>query len=427
MRLVASGLPLWHELSLSEEARRNCEQALAEFNRTRCDDTALKLKLLVGLAAVSSYISADAEKAIETFETAIQLSRQIGDTNAECRALGALARYHLLPGQQTAAQNTLEELKRVATRSNNRSALWEYEQLFTEIEIIRCEYPAAIARMEKLSQELASGSDGTASRFDLDPRIRTETILGALEWLGSRSPGTGLNRIRVSANEALEARHGWTLIYCYTHGVLFVLSECEEFDLGKHYAGQLKDTIYRHGMPAWIPVANCYAAALEVLSGSSRDPDGLMSAFDELRTGVRQIGRHVYYALLIKALYAIGHVAEAVRILDYLFQIGPQRSMVPELLRLTAVNERLLGRDDDALCTLRQSVQAAEDNGAWGWHIRSATDLAVLLRDRLQIDDAKSVIEPVYGRFIDGFDTPDLQRAGDLLSELRGFGRVPGS
>jgi predicted ATPase/DNA-binding winged helix-turn-helix (wHTH) protein len=424
MQLVASGIPLWHELSLSEEARRNCEQALFEFNRTRCDDAALKLKLLVGLAAVSSYISADAEKAIGTFEAAIQLSRQIGDTNAECRALGALARYRLLPGQQSAAQSTLEDLKRVATQANNRSALWEYEQLFAEIEIIRCEYPAAIARMEKLRQELASVPESATSRFDIDPRIRTETILGALNWLGSRSPGTGLNRIRASAKEAIEARHGWTLIYCYTHGVLFVLSECAEFDLGKHYAGQLKDTIYRHGMPAWIPVANCYAEALEVLSGSSRNPDGLMSAFDELRTGVRQIGRHVYYALLIKALYSIGQAAEAVRILDYLFEIGPQRSVVPELLRLRAVNERLLGRGEEAVSTLRRSLRAAEENGAWAWRLRSATDLAFLLKEQLRTDEAKSVLEPLYGEFKDGFDTPDLQRARNLLVELQNTRRT---
>lgn len=422
IQLVASGLPLWHELSLSEEARRNCEQALQEFDRTGCDDTALKLKLLVGLAAVSSYISADAGKAVETFETAIRLSRQIGDTNAECRALGALARFHLLPGQQTAAQNTLEELKLVATETNNRSALWEYEQLFTEMEIIRCQYPAAIARMEKLSRALKNVADGTASRFDLDPKIRTETILGALEWLGSLNPGAGLSRIRLSANAALEAGHGWTLIYCYTHGVLFVLSECGEYDHGRHYAAQLKDTIYRHGMPAWIPVANCYAEALEVLSGDRRDPDGLMSAFDELRTGLRQIGRHVYYALLIRALYEIGHVAEAVRILDYLFEIGPQRSMVPELLRLRAVNERWSGRHEEAVSTLQQSLQAADENGAWAWRLRSATDLAHFLRDQLRLNDAKRVLEPVYSQFKGGFDTPDLQRARNLLTELLDLG-----
>ncbi|MGO8049566.1 ATP-binding protein [Rhizobium leguminosarum] len=427
MQLVASGIPLWHELSLSEEARRNCEHALAEFDRTGCADMSLKLKLVVGLAAVNSYLSADAGEAIKTIETAIRLSRLIGDTNAECQALGALARYRLLPGNQTEVRKILKELKRVATKSKNRPAQWEHEILLTELEIIHCQYPPAIARMERLSQEVRRFPDGTASRFDLDPKIRSETTLGALQWLGSVRPGTGLNTVKICAREALELHHGWTLISCYTHGGLFTLSECQEWSLATQYVEQLKDTIYRHGMPTWIPVANCYAEALYVLSGARHDPDGPMSAFDELRTGLRQLGRHAYYALLIRALYAIGHVDEGVRILDYLFEIGPQRSMVPELLRLRAIKERSIGRDDDALRTLRQSVQAAEDNGAWGWHIRSATDLAVLLRDRLQIDDAKSVIEPVYGRFIDGFDTPDLQRAGDILSELRGFGRVPGS
>ncbi|NMN71451.1 winged helix-turn-helix domain-containing protein [Rhizobium sp. 57MFTsu3.2] len=427
LQLVASGVPLWHELSLSEEARRNCEQALAEFDRIGCDDLALKLKLIVGLAAVSSYISADAEKATETFETAIQLSRQIGDTNAECQALGAFARYRLLPGNQTEVWKILKGLKRVAMRSNNRPAKWEHEFLLTEVDIIHCQYPPAIARMEALRQELRGASDGSVSRFDLDPRIRSETAISALKWLGSRRPGTGLSGARVTAREALEAHHGWTLIYSYVHGILFVLSECEEWALAKHYADLLKDTIYRHGMPAWIPVANCHVEAIDALSGFRTDPDGLMSAFDELRTGLRQMGRHVYYALLIRALYAHGHVDEGAKILDYLFEIGPQRSMVPELLRLRAVKERSVGRDEEALSTLQRSLTVAEENGAWAWRIRCATDLAILLRDQMQVDEAESVLEPVYGQFLDGFDIPDLQRAANLLTELRNFGRVQSS
>ncbi|KWV54844.1 hypothetical protein AS026_38490 [Rhizobium altiplani] len=427
IQLVASGVPLWHELSLSEEARRNCEQALAEFDRIGCTDPALKLKLIVGLAAVSSYISADAEKATETFEAAIQLSRQIGDTNAECQALGAFARYRLLPGNQTEVWKILKGLKRVAMRSNNRPAKWEHEFLLTEVDIIHCQYPPAIARMEMLRQELRGVSDGSVSRFDLDPKIRSETAISAMTWLGSRRPGTGLSGAKVTAREALEAHHGWTLIYSYVHGILFVLSECEEWALAKHYADLLKDTIYRHGMPAWIPVANCHIEALDALSGFRTDPDGLMSAFDELRTGLRQMGRHVYYALLIRALYAHGHVDQGVQILDYLFDIGPQRSMVPELLRLRAVKERSVGRNEDALSTLQRSLTVAEENGAWAWRIRCATDLATLLRDRMQVDEAKRVLEPVYGQFLDGFDIPDLQRAGNLLTELRNFGRAQGS
>ncbi|RUM07638.1 ATP-binding protein [Rhizobium chutanense] len=427
MQLVASGVPLWHELSLSDEARRNCEQALAEFDRIGCNDRALKLKLIVGLAAVSSYISADGEKAIEIFSAAIQLSREVADTNAECKALGALARYQILPGQQTVARKTLRALKRVATRSNNRRALWEHEHLLTELDIIRCEYPSAIARLKKLRRELQSAADGVGSRFDLDPKLRAENTLGGLQWLGSTRPGTGLKRIKAASKAASETNHGWTTIFCYTRGALFVLCECQEFALAKHYAEQLKQVIYRHGMPAWIPLANCFSEVLDAMTGLRRDPDGLMAAFDELRNGLPQIGRHLYYAQLIRALYAIGHMDEARRILDYLFEAGFQRSMVPELLRLRAVGERAAGRCEQALSSLRQSLQAAEENGAWGWRIRCATDLAALLRDQLRLDDAKSVLEPVYGQFLDGFDTPDLQRARNLLTQLQDFRAVPSS
>ncbi|WP_223217405.1 ATP-binding protein [Rhizobium cauense] len=432
MQLVASGIPLWHELSLSEESRRNCEQALTEFERIGCEDRALKLRLIAGLAAISSYVSADAEKAVKTFESAIQLSRQIADTSAECQALGALARYQIMPGQQTAVLDTLKALKRVAIRSNNQRALWEHEHLLTELDIIRCQYPSAIARLEKLHRELQTTADSSGSRFDLDPRLRTEHTLAALQWLGSTRPGTGLKGTKSVTKAISEINHGWTLIYCYTRGPLFILCECQEYSLARLCADQLKETIYSHGMPEWIPLAKCFDQVLDAVTDVRRDPDGLMSAFDGLRNGVPQIGRHVYYSFLIRALYAIGHVPEGVRILDYLFEIGPQRSMVPELLRLRAVKERSTGRDDEALSTLRQSLIAAEGNGAWAWRIRCATDLALLLRDRMQIDDARSVLEPLYRQFIDGFDTPDLQRARELLTELQGSrsfrarGEVPG-
>ena len=53
MQLVAGALVLWRELSLEEESRRRCEQALAAFERIGCSDDALKLKLTVGLASAN--------------------------------------------------------------------------------------------------------------------------------------------------------------------------------------------------------------------------------------------------------------------------------------------------------------------------------------------------------------------------------------
>ncbi|MBB3916247.1 winged helix-turn-helix domain-containing protein [Rhizobium fabae] len=418
LRLVVTGLPLWHELSMMEDARRNCEEALAAYDRISCSESALKLKLLLGLAAVTRFVSTDTDEAIATFEKAIKLSRDVGDKDAECQGLVALASYRLLPGYRTAAQETLAQLKNAAMQSGNRPALWEHETLLAEMDVIQSDYPAVIARLERLREQIRNASDGTASRFDADIRIRTENTLGAAQWLGSQRPGTGLRRVQTAAHWALEAHHGWTLIYCFTRGILFILSECRDYALGGHCLAKLREAIDRYEVPTWTPVAVCYAEAFDALSGSRRDPDAIMRAFDQLRTGLPQHGRHVYYALLTRALHEIGCVDEAARILNYVFEIGPQRSMLPELLRLKAIEERSKGRDDDAHLTLSRALAIAEDHGSWAWRLRAATDLASLLLEKFQVNDAKTVLEPVYGQFLDGFVTPDLQRANKVLDDL---------
>src|SRR5262245_41169387 len=147
IQLAAAGLSLWRELSLAEESHTNCQRALAELDRIRCtdttlklklivgmatSDTTLKLKLIVGMATSNTYLSADPKETITLLEAAISLARKTGDASAECGALGALAAYKLLPGNQSAgAEKTLQAMRQAALRANDRSALWEQEQLYS--------------------------------------------------------------------------------------------------------------------------------------------------------------------------------------------------------------------------------------------------------------------------------------------------------
>ena len=126
IQLTAAGLPLWSELSLAEESRRNCGRALSEFNRIGCADAPLKLKLTVGLATSNTYLSADPQETIALLEAAIQLARETGDASAECGALGALAMYNLLPGHVSTVPDILHSMRDAAIRANDRSALGRY-------------------------------------------------------------------------------------------------------------------------------------------------------------------------------------------------------------------------------------------------------------------------------------------------------------
>jgi predicted ATPase len=52
------------------------------------------------------------------------------------------------------------------------------------------------------------------------------------------------------------------------------------------------------------------------------------------------------------------------------------------------------------------------------WELRAATSLARLYRSQGRRAEAGDLLAPVYGWFIEGFDTPDLIEAKALLDEL---------
>jgi len=64
------------------------------------------------------------------------------------------------------------------------------------------------------------------------------------------------------------------------------------------------------------------------------------------------------------------------------------------------------------------ALNCARRQGALSWELRTATDLASLLRDQYRAAEARELLGSVYGRFTEGFATVDLQEAKSLLEHL---------
>jgi hypothetical protein len=184
------------------------------------------------------------------------------------------------------------------------------------------------------------------------------------------------------------------------------------------YARILRDAVYRHGMAAWIPIANYHNEAIAALSGRNINPEGLREAYLGLRKGASQLGRQSYYATTAHAMLAIGQAGDAARTIDFVLDAGVQRWALPEFLRLRAATERAFGRDNDARTTLWESVKSAVENGSLAWELRSTYDLAVLLNDHGDSEEARRILSPIYARYGDGLVTGDLHKARILLVQM---------
>jgi predicted ATPase len=63
----------------------------------------------------------------------------------------------------------------------------------------------------------------------------------------------------------------------------------------------------------------------------------------------------------------------------------------------------------------RTANEIAREQDALFWELRIALDLARLRTIQGRADAAKQLLAPVYGRFSEGFETPDLRAARALL------------
>ena len=68
---------------------------------------------------------------------------------------------------------------------------------------------------------------------------------------------------------------------------------------------------------------------------------------------------------------------------------------------------------------LRRALEVAQQQEALSLELRAARDLALLLAERGEKQQATDRLAPVYGKFTEGFDTPDLKEAKALLDAIR--------
>ena len=88
-----------------------------------------------------------------------------------------------------------------------------------------------------------------------------------------------------------------------------------------------------------------------------------------------------------------------------------------DLLRIKAELLALSEDSSDAEACFRQAIALAREQEAPMWELRSAVGLGRLWAAHGRRADIQDLVAPIYSRFTEGFDTPDLADARALLDE----------
>jgi predicted ATPase len=157
------------------------------------------------------------------------------------------------------------------------------------------------------------------------------------------------------------------------------------------------------------------ACSGEVAEGTQRLVEGL-DVFTRL--GVRSwLPRGI---CLLAESYLLGRqYAEGLEQVAQALAVAAETGYLARLHNLRAELLQAQGQNIDAAeASLCMAIDIARAQGARGWELRAATSLARLWRDQGKRREAYDLLALVYGWFTEGFDTPDLMDARELLASL---------
>src|SRR5262249_44335197 len=162
-----------------------------------------------------------------------------------------------------------------------------------------------------------------------------------------------------------------------------------------------------------------YAArAVTLKAGSGFRPTGM----GRRGAGLERNRRTLYLGHLASAHASLGPPEVGLDLLDEAVQTAEgtsEKLFEAELHRLRGEMLLMLGRRAEAEAGLRRALTVAQEQQARWWELRAATTLAKHWRDEGKCLEAYSLLQPVYGWFVEGFDTTPLKDAKALLGELR--------
>jgi predicted ATPase len=197
----------------------------------------------------------------------------------------------------------------------------------------------------------------------------------------------------------------------------------DDDELGTGIADEAVAFCEQHGVAAYELWARFWQGAAFARRGDlHRGIDVMRASMAAAATIEAKLFRPLHLGQLASAYSHLDQPETAIGLLDEALatsETTKERLFDAELHRRRGDLILILGNASQAESALGEALTVARAQNARLWELRAATSLARLWRKQRRHVEARDLLEPLYGWFTEGFDTPDLRHARVLLNELR--------
>ena len=428
--LTAAAVLLWIRLSLVDECRSRVAHALAAVADRAIRDPRREMKLQAALGTSVIYTRGPAVPAVRAAWTkAREIAESVGDTEYRLRSLWGLWSFHLNSGRYRVALALAEEFLALANKRPARNDRLVGARMIGVAQHHLGDLKNARRHFE---QVLAAGATPDAAsfiaRYQLDQRVVARASLASILWLQG-FPDQAMVAAESSITDARASNHAVSLCHALSLAACPIALWVGDLVAAEHYVGMLLDHSTRQGLAPAQAGGHGYQGVILIKRGDvSSGLPLLRASLIEVGEANAAFGFLTFVSEIAEAMGRAGHIADGLAVIEEtlaLTERTEERWLIVELLRVKGELLVLQGAPGAAVAAedhFRQALDLARRQGALSWELRAVTSLARLLRDQGRSTEALALLQPVYDRFTEGFETADLKAARALLDALQELG-----
>jgi predicted ATPase len=254
--------------------------------------------------------------------------------------------------------------------------------------------------------------------------VTVRVFLAWALWLQG-FPDQAMRAAESGIADAWATNHAISLCYALAQGACPIALLVGDLAAAEHYAGMLLDHSTIHAPARWHTYGRIYQGVLAIKRGATVAGLRLMGADLDEHDKARSRVLRTIALLTAESLGRAGKAADRLTALEEALAWAAttdERWLIAELLRIKG--ELLLLQNasraaDSAAELFREALDLSRRQGTLSWELRAATSLAQLRRDQGRAAEAVALLQPVYDRFSEGFETADLRATKALLDALR--------
>jgi predicted ATPase/DNA-binding winged helix-turn-helix (wHTH) protein len=420
--LTVAALPLWAHLSLMEECRGRVERALSGPAESR--DARRNMQLHAALGAALRLTKGSCPETLAAWTSAFEIAENLDDADYRLRALWGLFIDCITSGRYRAALAVAKRFCTYAAKTTDPADGAIGDRLVGVALLGLGDLEGARRHIDRmLGRYVAKRSH--IIRFQYDQRSLAHSYHSLILWL----QGFADQAMRSIESHLVDARasdHPLSLSNALLQSACPVALLVGDLTSAESYVNALMVHSAGHALDLWNNVGRCFAGVLLVKRGE------IGGGLELLRTAFALVPQDAISLLytpflgeIADALGRDGKAAEGLSIINEALarsERDEERWCVAELLRIKGeliLRERAPQAATAAEEHFLRSLDWGRRQGALSWELRTSTSLARLQRDQGRIAEARSLLQSVYDRFSEGFETADLKTAKAYLNSLQ--------